>query len=65
MKSVFINYKRITRQLISLGTKISLCSENFASSEKFRYIAKLHRDSEIREFRYALAISLASEISLA
>ena len=30
MKSVCINYKRMTRQSISLGTKISLCSENFA-----------------------------------
>ena len=30
MRSVCINYKRMTRQAISLGTTISLCNENFA-----------------------------------
>ena len=30
MRSVCINYKRMTRQAISLGTTISLCRENFA-----------------------------------
>ena len=56
MKSVGINYKKSG---ISLCRTISLGSENFAS------LAKLHRDSEITKFRYALPISLASEISLA
>ena len=30
LKSVCINYKSMTRQSISLCSKISLCSENFA-----------------------------------
>ena len=29
-ETVCINYKKMTRQEISLGTKISLCNENFA-----------------------------------
>ena len=59
MKSVGINYTKMTGQEISLCRKISLGSENFAS------LAKLDRDSEITKFRYAQSISLASEILLA
>ena len=39
--------------------------DNFASLGNFASLAKLHRDSEIIKFRYALPILLASEISLA
>ena len=53
MKSVGINYTKMTRQ------EISLCKENFAS------LAKLDKDREITKFLYAQSISLAREISLA
>ena len=45
MKSVGINYTKMTGQKISLCRKISLGSENFAS------LAKLDRDIEITKFR--------------
>ena len=59
MKSVGINYTKMTGQRFLYAGKILLGSENFAS------LAKLDRDSEITKFRYAQSISLASKISLA
>ena len=62
MKSVGINYTKVEFRYAGqfrYVAKISLGSENFAS------LAKLHRDSEITKFGYALPISLASKISLA
>ena len=56
MKSVGINYTKVEFRYAGqfrYVANISLGSENFAS------LAKLHRDSEITKFCYALPISLA------
>ena len=49
MKSVGINYTKMTRQEVSLCRTISLCSENFARQRKFRSAAKISLGSEIAQ----------------